>query len=178
MAALYKKEIIIRPSSSVGVQAAIAWTNNWLGGFYNAEDNADKSKTFFADIFDPRGDHVLLLRVYHSSCTKLFGMKQLTFVLIGDKNDPGLEDGYIDESEEVPENESFILADAEEYKALKKEVDNNSMLIELTEELEARIKRLEDLLQDTTVEAVGGGDELVTDTVTIGQEEAIDPMDP
>jgi len=64
MAGLYKKEVVIRPTSTVTVQAAIDWTKDWLNNTFQDTDsnkNEDGSYIdyFFGDVFDARTGNII-----------------------------------------------------------------------------------------------------------------------
>jgi len=120
---LYKKEVLIRPASTVSVTAAVTWTMGWMDAFYTAEGNEDN---FFADIFDPRGNHPRIIRVFHTGCSLspyFIPEDQLVFNLIGDKDDPGLDDAYLDEVEGGGESD-FILQEDSAFISLSSKVDD------------------------------------------------------
>jgi len=56
--ALWKKEVVIRQNSTIGIAAAQNWTKNWLASFQddpsNIDGNGDYIDHFFGDLFDAR----------------------------------------------------------------------------------------------------------------------------
>lgn len=133
MASMFKKELLIRPVSSVSVEAAVNFCVSWLDGFY---DESDPDVTYFADIYDPRGSHSRIIRVFHTECVRLYQMDpdQLVFNLIGDPNDPGFDDDYIDEAE--PSGGDFILADDPLFQATQTIINENQVDFENSSEPE------------------------------------------
>lgn len=122
MGGLYKKEVLIRPSSGVSVPAAINWVNGWLDRFYTAEGNEDN---FFADIFDPRGNHSRVIRVFHTGCMAKYGLTsdQLVYTITGDPADGGADDQYLDVEDGGDTGGHFVLSESEEFTTLKGKVN-------------------------------------------------------
>ena len=89
MGGLYKKEVIIRPTSNVTIQGAIDFTKGWLNDtFQNKADNKDANGDyidyFFGDIFDARSGNIY--RVFSNACADKYNMTDLVFdVLITSK---------------------------------------------------------------------------------------------
>jgi len=83
--ALYKKEVLIRPTSTVSAQGAKDWTRNWLNDtFQNASDNKDANGAyidhFFADIFDARDGNIY--RIFSDACSNEYAMDTLDFTIL------------------------------------------------------------------------------------------------
>jgi len=77
MAGLYKKEVLIRPVSTITVQGAKDFAKNWLRDtFQDVDTNKDADGNyidfFFADIFDARDGNIY--RVYSEACDKKYDM--------------------------------------------------------------------------------------------------------
>ena len=133
MASMFKKELLIRPVSSVSVEAAVNYCVSWLDGFY---DPSVPDTTYFADIYDPRGSHSRIIRVFHTECVRLYQMDpdQLVFNLIGDPNDPGFDDDYLDEAD--PTGTDFVLADDPLFQATQATIASNQVDFENSSEPE------------------------------------------
>lgn len=85
MAGLYKKEVVIRPTSTVTVQAAIDWTKDWLNNTFQDTDsnkNEDGSYIdyFFGDVFDARTGNII--RVFSDACSSKYDMTTLVFEVL------------------------------------------------------------------------------------------------
>ena len=85
MAGLYKKEILIRPVSTITVPGAITFVHNWLDdNFQNVASNKNSSGDFidyyFADIFDSRTGN--LIRVYTNAAGAYYSMSIVDFDII------------------------------------------------------------------------------------------------
>ncbi len=85
MAGLYKKEVVIRPTSTITVQGAKDWTKDWLRDtFQDASENKDSNDNyidyFFADIFDARTGNIY--RVFSDACTDKYEMTVLEFEIL------------------------------------------------------------------------------------------------
>lgn len=85
MGALYKKEVVIRPTSTMTVQGAIDWTQNWLmTAFQDKAENKDANGNyidyFFADIFDSRTGNIY--RVFSNPCTTAYSLTTLNFEIL------------------------------------------------------------------------------------------------
>jgi hypothetical protein len=77
MAGLYKKEVLIRPVSTITVQGAKDFAKNWLKDtFQDVDSNKDADGNyidfFFADIFDARNGNIY--RVYSEACDEKYSM--------------------------------------------------------------------------------------------------------
>lgn len=73
--ALYKKEIVVRPTSTATYDQAITATRNFVNGFQN--DPANKNGTafidfFFGDCFDSRNGNIY--RVFSDACATEYSM--------------------------------------------------------------------------------------------------------
>lgn len=107
--AMWKKEVVIRPNSTITLDAAIQWVETWLESFYTGAKAPRLSKKhralyfltapygnrhytdelrgsnqlddFFADLFDSRTGE--LYRIYHSACKQSRGLETLVFRLNG-----------------------------------------------------------------------------------------------
>lgn len=82
MAGLYKKEVVVRPTSTVTLQGAIDFTKGWLNDtFQNKAENKDAEGNyidyFFGDIFDARNGNIY--RVFSDACSVKYGMNELVF---------------------------------------------------------------------------------------------------
>ena len=89
MASLYKKEVLVRPSSTISVQGAIDWTHNWLDTTFqevssNKDTNGDYIDYFFADIFDARTGNIY--RVFTNACKSYYSMTEVDFELLNTSN--------------------------------------------------------------------------------------------
>jgi len=85
MAGLYKKEVVVRPTSTITVQGAKDFAKNWLNDhFQNADDNKDSNDNyidyFFADVFDARDGNIY--RVFSDACASKYEMTELEFVIL------------------------------------------------------------------------------------------------
>ena len=134
MASMLKKELIIKPTSSVSIEFAIEYCKSWLDGFYDPVN--EPNTTFFADIFDPRGNYPRIIRVFHTENIRLFGLTEdkLVFNLMGDPDDPGYDDDYIDEAD--PSGTDFILADDPLFQATQATIASNQVDFENSSEPE------------------------------------------
>ncbi len=82
---LYKKEVLIRPNSTITQEGAIDWTKNWLDNTFqevdeNKNDDGSYKDYFFADIFDSRTSEIL--RVYTDACKAKYDMDVTQFGII------------------------------------------------------------------------------------------------
>ena len=85
MGGLYKKEVVIRPTSTVTVQGGIDWTKNWLNGtFQDVDSNKNSDGTykdyFFGDVFDARTGNIY--RVFSDACADKYDMTKLEFDIL------------------------------------------------------------------------------------------------
>jgi len=85
MAGLYKKEVVIRPTSTITVQGAKDWTKNWLNNTFQEADsnkNSDGTYTdyFFGDIFDSRTGNIY--RVFSDACADEYALTTLEFEIL------------------------------------------------------------------------------------------------
>lgn len=85
MGGLYKKEVLVKPTSTATTDGAIEFTKNWLNNtFQNKEDNLDENGNykdyFFADVFDSRNGNIL--RVFSDACEAYYGMTELVFEVL------------------------------------------------------------------------------------------------
>ncbi len=85
MAGLYKKEVVIRPTSTITVQGAKDWTKNWLNNtFQEASSNKNSDGTykdyFFGDIFDSRTGNIY--RVFSDACADKYDLTTLEFEIL------------------------------------------------------------------------------------------------
>jgi len=85
---LFNNQVIIRPTSTITVEAAQKWTQNWLNTNYqevvsNKDTNGNYVNFYMADIFDGRSGN--LYKVFSDACAKEYDMKQLTFTLLDTK---------------------------------------------------------------------------------------------
>lgn len=82
--ALYKKEVVIRPSSTISVQGGKNWTKNWLNGFQNNASNEDQYGNyidyFFGDLFDSRTGNIY--RIFSDACTSKYSLTTLEFDIV------------------------------------------------------------------------------------------------
>lgn len=82
--ALWKKEVVIRPSSTISVQGGKDWTKNWLDSFQNDPSNLNPDGTyidyFFGDMFDSRTSN--LYRIFSSACQSKYSLTVLEFNLL------------------------------------------------------------------------------------------------
>ncbi len=79
---LYKKEVLIRPTSTISVDGAKSWTENWLNDkFQNDDENKDSNDKyidyFFADLFDSRTNNIY--RIFSDACSDKYDMSVLEF---------------------------------------------------------------------------------------------------
>lgn len=107
MGALYKKEVLVKEDSTITLDAAFTWVENWLESFYTgvnapaipsdlkALENAFANQgnqgysnelrgskqlnDFFADLFDARDGKVY--RIFHSACKQSQGLSKLVYAL-------------------------------------------------------------------------------------------------
>ena len=82
---LYKKEVLIRPVSTISVQGAKDFAKNWMNdNFQNVDENKDEDGNyidyFFADIFDARDGNIY--RVYTEACMDKYSMDVVEFDLL------------------------------------------------------------------------------------------------
>jgi len=85
MAGLYKKEVVIRPTSTITVQGAKDWTKNWLNNTFQEEDSNKNSDGtykdyFFGDIFDSRTGNIY--RVFSDACADKYDLTTLEFEIL------------------------------------------------------------------------------------------------
>jgi len=82
MAGLYKKEVLIRPVSTITVQGAKDFATNWMKDtFQDVDKNKDADGNyidyFFADVFDARTGNIY--RVFSEACKDKYSMDTLEF---------------------------------------------------------------------------------------------------
>lgn len=82
---LYKKEILIRPNSTISKEDAVDWTRNWLDSNFqdvdaNKNDDGTYKDYFFADVFDARTSEIV--RVYTDACKPKYSMDVTDFPII------------------------------------------------------------------------------------------------
>jgi len=81
---LYKKEVLIRPTSTVTVSGAYDWTRNWLQDFQDKSENKDSNGNYidyyFADIFDSRTSNIY--RIYSNPCEDKYDLTELRFTIL------------------------------------------------------------------------------------------------
>jgi len=82
---LYKKEVLVKPTSTVTVQGAKDFTKNWLNDtFQNAASNKDADGNyidyFFGDVFDSRTGNIY--RVFSDACADKYSMTELNFDIL------------------------------------------------------------------------------------------------
>lgn len=79
--ALWKKEVVIRPSSTISVSGAQTWTQNWLASFQDDPDNIDTNggyiDYFFGDLFDARTGN--LYRIFSTASGVKYDMDVTIF---------------------------------------------------------------------------------------------------
>ena len=79
--ALWKKEVVIRQTSTIGIVAAQDWTKNWLASFQddpaNIDGNGDYIDHFFGDLFDARTGN--LYRVFSDAAGVKYSMPEVIF---------------------------------------------------------------------------------------------------
>jgi hypothetical protein len=109
MSALWKKEVLISENSTISIEDALIWTENWLESFYvgkktpalpddlkhltsafNSQGNANYKNElrgtkqlddYFADVFDSRVKPTPFeWRVYHSACKSSRGLDTLVYL--------------------------------------------------------------------------------------------------
>lgn len=79
--ALYKREVLVRPNSSVDFDGAMAWTLNWLNTLQNAEENKDADGNYidyyFADAtFAPgHANGGQVWRIFSAACEQKYAMQ-------------------------------------------------------------------------------------------------------
>jgi hypothetical protein len=82
--ALKKKEVLLRPTSPLTIEEAIAWTRNWVNSLQEADENKDEYghyiDYFFADLFDGKtGD---LYRIFSDACKTRYDMTETVFSIL------------------------------------------------------------------------------------------------
>jgi len=85
MAGLYKKEVLIRPVSTITVQGAKDFATNWMRDtFQEVDSNKDADGNyidyFFADVFDARTGNIY--RVFSEACKDKYSMGTLEFDIL------------------------------------------------------------------------------------------------
>jgi hypothetical protein len=84
MGGLYKKEVVVRPTSTMSVQGAKDWTKNWLSSFQDATTNKDANGVyidyFFADIFFAGTGNIY--RVFSEPCKTKYEMSVVDFEIL------------------------------------------------------------------------------------------------
>ena len=136
---LYKKEILIRPVSTITVDGAKSWTKNWLNDtFQNKSDNKDSNDKYidfyFADIFDARSSNIY--RVFSDACADRYDMSVLEFDVLDNVK-------YEERFKALEERECGTIIDIDE---LINSLLNNDEFIEKT-----TIIRVETMLTDLKI---------------------------
>lgn len=76
MGGLFKKEILVKPTSTATQDQAIAATRNFVNGFQNAASNKDVNGNFidyfFGDCYDSRNGNIY--RVFSDACSGYYAM--------------------------------------------------------------------------------------------------------
>jgi hypothetical protein len=106
--ALWKKEVVIRPTSTVGVEAAKNWTANWLNSFQTHESNMEDGQYidyFFGDLFDSRTGN--LYRVFSDACAQKYDMTTLRFDLLITAN--FIPTTMVSDSTDLSEDTDFLI---------------------------------------------------------------------
>lgn len=85
MGGLYKKEILIRPTSDITVQGAKDFAKNWLNNTFqekasNKDENGNYIDYFFGDVFDARTGNIY--RVFSDACADKYDMDTLNFDIL------------------------------------------------------------------------------------------------
>lgn len=82
--ALWKKEVVIRQTSTMDIGAAQDWTKNWLSTFQdnpeNIDSNGDYIDYFFADLFDARTGN--LYRIFSDAAGDRYSMPEVVFDIL------------------------------------------------------------------------------------------------
>jgi len=82
--ALWKKEVVIRQTSTISITGAKDWTKNWLSSFQNKPENIDASggyiDYFFADLFDARTGN--LYRIFSDAAGAKYSMSEVVFDIL------------------------------------------------------------------------------------------------
>jgi len=92
--ALYKKEVLVRPNSTISEVDALRWTQNWLNQFQNADENKDENGNyinyFFGDVFFAKNKKIW--RVFSDACETQYNMQKdpnlnmIAFVVLDAQN--------------------------------------------------------------------------------------------
>ena len=76
--ALYKKEVLVRPNSTISETDALKWTQNWLNQFQDADENKDEDGNyinyFFGDVFFAKNKKIW--RVFSDACETKYSMQK------------------------------------------------------------------------------------------------------
>jgi len=79
--ALWKKEVVIRQTSTISIGAAQDWTKNWLATFQddpiNIDGNGEYIDHFFGDLFDARTGN--LYRIFSDAAGVKYSMPEVIF---------------------------------------------------------------------------------------------------
>jgi len=107
--ALWKKEVVIRQNSTIGIVAAQNWTKNWLASFQdnpvNIDENGDYIDHFFGDLFDARTGN--LYRIFSDAAGVKYSMPNVIFdVLITSKFVPW---DSVSDNPDLATDEDFLI---------------------------------------------------------------------
>ena len=85
MSGLYKKEVLVRPTSTITVQGAKDFTKDWLNDtFQNKASNKDEDGNYidyyFGDVFDARTGNIY--RIFSDACADKYDMTVLNFDIL------------------------------------------------------------------------------------------------
>jgi len=103
--ALLRKDVLVRPNSTVTEAGALKWTRNWLNDFQNADDNKDENgkyiNYFFADIFFAKNKKII--RMFSDECKEEYDMPTNNdgSIALTILNVPALEDQIIENRETI-----------------------------------------------------------------------------
>lgn len=89
MGGLYRKEVIVKSTSTSTTQEAKDFAKSWLNDtFQNKADNKDAEGNdidyFFADVFDARNGNIY--KVFSDACETKYGMTNLVFDVLVTSN--------------------------------------------------------------------------------------------
>lgn len=74
--ALYRKDVLVRPNSSLNETQAINWSRKWVNNFQEKDDNKDSKGNyinyFFVDVFFAKNGKIV--RLFSDACAKAFDM--------------------------------------------------------------------------------------------------------
>ena len=82
--ALYKKEVLVRPNSTMDFAGAMNWTRDWLMRTFqdvaqNRDENGNYKDYFFADVFFAYGHQTnrgQIWRIYADPCEQKYGLQR------------------------------------------------------------------------------------------------------